>query len=346
MRYEPVYLKKKKKMHLIGSGCLVLGVLGLIIPGLPGIVFILLGISVLSFSLPSMRGFFAKIEARFPKAREGLETLEGQVSRVFDIAVSTREFVSVVTGDARTLSVLVDTPTFPTQGVAIISHGATGTKDTPLMNMLADMCVARGLVVVRYDAYHGLGKSEGAYTAYTVSSHVEDLGAVVAWVRTQAWGEEGVRVLVGHSSGALASGVYASKHTEEVDELILVAPTFSGKVYQEVCEQTEPDAFRLWRETGVRVVEHPLSGEKQGLGFSFVEDAHTYDLFSLTALIPKHTFVCAGDVDLTAREALCREFVRAVGNDARFALARGVTHFPHDDHALSRLRVALESILP
>ncbi len=334
------YQQKRRKTLILGGLFVLLGVMGWILPIIPGTLLILVGLSLLSLYSGKARKLFVFIEAKFPKAREGLEALETYLARFFDIATFTREYTTAVMKDGRGISVLVDIPTFPSRGTAVLVHSAVGTKDTPFMDMLAEVCVARGLTVVRFDAFHGLGKSEGEFATLTATSLLADLEDVVLWAQSQMWWR-GHLSLWGHSVGGLVAGLFAEAHPNEVQELVLFAPMISGASYLEALEQTERDVVKMWRDTGSRVVEHPIHGEQFGLSYSFVEDVLQYDLLPQAKTLSMPVFVFVGDTDLISREHESRRFTEAVGKDAHCVLVRGVGHIPKEKEELMRTQEVL-----
>ncbi|MDR5747389.1 alpha/beta fold hydrolase [Caballeronia sp. LZ029] len=120
-------------------------------------------------------------------------------------------------------------------------HAGSGTRGVVLCNtygheyvwtysgmrQLADALAARGIWVLRFD-YRGTGDSAGADLAPDqFESSVEDINAAVDWLRTSA-GIEHV-TLCGFRVGAAFALAAALRHP--VDELVLLAPVTSGRVY-------------------------------------------------------------------------------------------------------------------
>lgn len=65
----------------LGILFLVLGVLGLLLPIMPGWLFIALGILVLSPDVPLFRRMVHWLETRFPRLHEPLEKMRGFLDR-------------------------------------------------------------------------------------------------------------------------------------------------------------------------------------------------------------------------------------------------------------------------
>jgi pimeloyl-ACP methyl ester carboxylesterase len=120
-------------------------------------------------------------------------------------------------------------------------HAGTGTRGVVLCNtygheyvwtysgfrQLADDLSARGIWVLRFD-YRGTGDSAGADLAPDqFNSSVDDVGAAVDWLKSSA-GVEHV-TLCGFRVGA--SFALAAALRKPVDDLVLLAPVASGRVY-------------------------------------------------------------------------------------------------------------------
>ena len=68
---------------IIGWVFIGLGILGLFLPILQGIVFILIGLSILSSRSPWVRRFLKHIEERFPHHFERIEIMRERIRRWF-----------------------------------------------------------------------------------------------------------------------------------------------------------------------------------------------------------------------------------------------------------------------
>ncbi|MCC6234078.1 MAG: alpha/beta fold hydrolase [Verrucomicrobiales bacterium] len=60
----------------------------------------------------------------------------------------------------------------------VLGHGVTGNKDRPLLVVLAEALAQAGITTLRL-SFAGNGASEGAFADSTITSEVEDLGAVL-----------------------------------------------------------------------------------------------------------------------------------------------------------------------
>ena len=108
--------------------------------------------------------------------------------------------------------------------VAIISHGFMATRKS--VRQYAKALAAIGYAAYCYDFCGGCllgGKSDGATTAMSVLTEIQDLEAVIAYA--QSLPENGKKLLLmGASQGGFVSALTAAKHPELVDKLVLFYP--------------------------------------------------------------------------------------------------------------------------
>ena len=74
---------KKIGILIIGWFFIVLGILGLFLPVLQGILFILIGLSILSSRSTLVKRFLNRIEGRFPRQFEQIEIWREKVRNWF-----------------------------------------------------------------------------------------------------------------------------------------------------------------------------------------------------------------------------------------------------------------------
>ncbi|WP_373498015.1 alpha/beta hydrolase family protein [Desulfococcus sp.] len=91
----------------------------------------------------------------------------------------------------------------PAAGV-ICSHGLFSSKDSPKFIAMARHLAEQGLVAIRYD-HRGCGDSQGRFADTTLSSRLDDLQAVYAFVSRQSAWVEGHMGFMGSSMGGLVS---------------------------------------------------------------------------------------------------------------------------------------------
>ena len=86
---------KHVTVHIIGWGFILLGIVGLVVPILQGILFLLVGLFVLSSVSPwaerllhRLRGRFPKISKKFDEARSRAAKVQARLASRFDDAKS------------------------------------------------------------------------------------------------------------------------------------------------------------------------------------------------------------------------------------------------------------------
>jgi pimeloyl-ACP methyl ester carboxylesterase len=93
-------------------------------------------------------------------------------------------------------------------------------------------------------------------------------------------------VLMGSSLGGYLAALYAARHSETVDKLILLAPAFQfPKRWRELYSKEEMEDWR--RRGSVRIYHYGYKAERD-LGYGLVEDAQNYENepeFSQPALV-------------------------------------------------------------
>ena len=82
-------------------------------------------------------------------------------------------------------------------------------------------------------------------------------------------------VLMGSSLGGYLAALYAVRHPDQIERLVLLAPAFQfSRRWRE--RYTDEDWAR-WRKEGSAPVFHYGDGRERRLGFQFVEDAAGYE---------------------------------------------------------------------
>ena len=158
----------------------------------------------------------------------------------------------------------------PTGAQAIIMcHGFSGCSTGPLGDKLAEMLAARFLVC-RFD-FRGQGKSDGKFFDTCITKELEDLDAVVAFVRNK-YSPKSI-ILLGHSFGAAIATLYAARHP--IDRLISLSG--EGNLEHAVPLEFSSDQLRDLKQMGeTNVVNWSKNGNPDLLGNQFLEDLLSY----------------------------------------------------------------------
>ncbi len=90
-------------------------------------------------------------------------------------------------------------------------------------------------------------------------------------------GAAGGRVvsLIGSSMGGYLAALFAARHAERVERVVLMAPAFGFA--RRWREHLGEEAVRQWRETGIMEVFHYGQNRPVNLGYQLLEDAGPYE---------------------------------------------------------------------
>lgn len=135
-----------------------------------------------------------------------------------------------ITRDGLRLRALLERPSHNRPcPIMIMCHGFGGSMDAypgSLYQRIAERLVARGVAVLRFD-FNGHGRSDGEFSHMDVLNEIEDLIAVLRYVRSRT-DVTAIRLL-GHSQGGVAAGMVAGLYHDVIDRLALLAPAATLK---------------------------------------------------------------------------------------------------------------------
>jgi pimeloyl-ACP methyl ester carboxylesterase len=107
---------------------------------------------------------------------------------------------------------------------------------------------------------------EGRFEELTISGQLQ--------VIDQAMGGQPA-ILIGSSLGGYLAALYASRHSSQVERLVLLAPAFQFP--RRWRERYSAEDWERWRREGSAPVFHYGEGRELRLGYRFVEDAARYE---------------------------------------------------------------------
>lgn len=106
--------------------------------------------------------------------------------------------------------------------MAIIMHGFTGKKESPLLEGIANKLEATGIASIRFD-FNGHGESEGDFQYMTVPNEIEDAQKVYDYVSRLSYVSS--IALAGHSQGGVVASMLAGQlGADKVKDVVLMAP--------------------------------------------------------------------------------------------------------------------------
>ena len=82
-------------------------------------------------------------------------------------------------------------------------------------------------------------------------------------------------VLIGSSLGGYLAALYAARHPDQVERMVLLAPAFEFSTRWRA--RFRPRDLELWKQQGSAPFFHFGYNSAQRLGYSFVEDANQYE---------------------------------------------------------------------
>jgi alpha-beta hydrolase superfamily lysophospholipase len=340
---HPEYSYTRKKTMVIGSASITIGVLGGLVPFLPGTIFVLLGLSLLSLQSKFAFQALTLVRARYPNLTNSVKKMEMKLSDFFCLTTHNRTYANIKNQNGNSISLLIE-ETHLDAGVAILLHSASGVSTGKVMETLAESFKMKGFTVVRFNAYHGLGDSGGDFSHFTTSAYRSDFESVLMWAKEQPWWRTPL-VLCGHSVGGLVAGLYAEEHPNEVDELVLLAPTISGESYEQAFLHTSPVEYESWKETGSRNIHHPLTKENFSLSYTFVEDLKQYNLFTHSTNLTMPVTIIGSDTDTVAPLTQAHDMCKAIGKHATLITLHDIPHTPNTIEEMTELRKGLSSVV-
>ena len=110
--------------------------------------------------------------------------------------------------------------------MAIIFHGFTANRNTPLLKEIANQLRDENIASVRFD-FNGHGDSDGKFEDMTVLNEIADANAILNYVKT----DPHVRniYLVGHSQGGVIASMLAGLYPDLIKKVVLLAPAATLK---------------------------------------------------------------------------------------------------------------------
>lgn len=227
--------------------------------------------------------------------------------------------------------------------IAIVSHEF-------MLNRLFSKRYARlfakaGYAAFCYDFCGGgvISLSDGKQSEMSVLTELEDLSAVIEYARSQDYTDENRILLMGCSQGGLVSALYASRHPENVEKLVLFYPALSI-----------PDDARkgdmMMAQFDVENIPETFRCGPMKLGRRYVEDALSLDPYADMTGYKGDVLILHGDADKIVDIEYSRRAEKTYlesGARVRFEVIGGAGHIffnpAHDRLAKQYLKEFLNS---
>lgn len=220
------------------------------------------------------------------------------------------------------IHIQVDTPIDPCK-LVFIAHGQKGSLEQTHIQAFADAYLENGFRVVRFDATHALGKSDGDVTDVTYDNYINDLEDVINWSKNQQWYQVPFS-LCGHSMGAQSVAWYAEHHPEVVKTLASMAPVVNYELYTTTFPEGE---LSKWKKLGYQESMSKSKGIMVKIGWQVIESLKKYDLLLLANHLTMPLLIVVGDHDQPCPKAHQEILVQAINSPkATLEIIPGAEH--------------------
>lgn len=176
------------------------------------------------------------------------------------------------------------------QKLAFLAHGYNDVHDSGHMRAITAPLLRSGYRVVLWDATNSRGRSEGQTSQVSLTSYLHDCEDVITWAKSQDWFITPF-LLGGHSMGGATAGLIASRHPNEVERLLLLAPLVSG---WRVSKRVSPLFRLLHRYTAQR---RATQVAPKWFTWELMRDLRRYDLVSVSHRLAMPVLIVVGQAD-------------------------------------------------
>ncbi len=139
-------------------------------------------------------------------------------------------------------------------------HGFASSPQSGKARFFAEKFAERGV------AFEAPRLDEGNFEGLTISGQLRVVDGAVAG---------GPVVLMGSSLGGYVAALYAARHPEAVEKLVLLAPAFQFPTRWRA--RYSDEELKRWKAAGTIPFFHYGENKERGLGFQIVEDAGRYE---------------------------------------------------------------------
>ncbi len=232
----------------------------------------------------------------------------------------------------------VDTPEEPKR-LMFIAHGQGGFMEQKHIQAFVDAFFENNFRVVRFDATHSIGESEGDIKDVTYTGYIEDLEDVISWARAQPWFQQPF-ALCGHSMGGTSTAWYAEVHPDEVLCLAPIASVINYKIYNDYKEEHDPEFMKEWRRKGYfESVSRSKPGLVKRIGWGVNEDLKKYDLLLKADKLRMPVLLMAGELDMATPYFQQELFFNKIPRSKKkIVKITGVEHSFYNDDGSNKLQ--------
>jgi alpha-beta hydrolase superfamily lysophospholipase len=239
---------------------------------------------------------------------------------------------------------VLESPTGPVRGTAIIQHGYSGYKEEAHIVMFGEVFRAHGFQTFTFDATNSFGESDGKFEDARLGLHYEDLEDVVRWAQVQSWFTRPL-ALIGHSMGGYAVARYTEDHPADVDLLCPIAPVVSGALRMEAYNKFEPGKLEKWKVDGIFTSVSANRGVVKNSPYAVIEEYMHHDLLGSAQSVTVPTLLVTGSLDTSCPPEHVGKLFEAIASvDKEFKVLDGEQH-NYSEKGLEHLRDELHSWL-
>jgi pimeloyl-ACP methyl ester carboxylesterase len=303
---------------------LLIGIPGLVLPFVQGVIFIALGVALLSTFSPTAGRIIGGYKQRYPFVALHLDRAENRIERWLRRPTHTMSSVTITGYAGRKLAVMVDQAK-EQRLIVVLMHGVGGYKEQPVLRAMADAFADMGATVVRFDAANGVGESSGSYVSGTATSMMRDISSVMEWIETMPWRGNSSVWLSGHSLGGLCVLEYAAQHPSRVAGVVSVAGTISGELS---VAAMDPAIHAQWKQLGYREDKIAARSPKNRLPYSHLEDRMGYDITKRARQLLMPVFIVVGTDDVHTPPVHQQQLYVRLPGEKRLCIVPGMPHTP------------------
>lgn len=198
---------------------------------------------------------------------------------------------------------------------ALFAHCFTCTKDSLAAARISRALTRHGFAVLRFD-FTGLGGSDGDFSDTNFSSNVDDILAVVEYMRTHL---AAPKLLIGHSLGGAAI-LNAAGHVPEAQAIVTLGAPSDPEHLSRIIKGKE-DTLEKTGEAQVDLGGRPFVIKKQ-----FIDDLRQQDVLMRLGELGKALLILHSPVDETVSIDNARKIYEAAMHPKSFISLAGANH--------------------
>lgn len=233
--------------------------------------------------------------------------------------------------------ILSDPKEDQTKPVIILCHGFSTNKDGKTCLRLEEILNNQSISTFRFD-FAGHGESEGRFEDTTTSGAVDDVLAVLRFIKKRGYKKIG---LMGSSFGGMA-GILTASQSHELYLLALKSPLSDYKS-TDLTGRSERE-IQYWKEKGF-IEFKSGDNETRRLNYSFHEDAQQIDAYGAAKNIKVPTLIVHGEADKAVPVEQSRKLASFIPH-SRLEIIPGCDHnYSHPQHFNQLLNLLSQFII-